>query len=149
MKIRLGILLALLFGAVPGWAALGAPEQSIEADRERMGGQVKRTAMEGYTLHEISAPGGRVVREYASPSGVVFGVAWEGPAMPDLSSLLGSYFSQFQEASASASPHRRHGPLYVQAGQLVVVSGGHQRAFRGLAYVSGLIPGGLSKDVIR
>ncbi|HKO04443.1 MAG TPA: DUF2844 domain-containing protein [Candidatus Acidoferrales bacterium] len=147
MKIRWGIVLALIFGAVPLWAALGAPEQSIEADRERMAGQVKRTAMQGYTLHEISAPGGRVVREYVSPSGVVFGVAWEGPAMPDLSSLLGSYFSQFQEASAS--PHRRHGPLYVQTGQLVVVSGGHQRAFRGLAYVSGLIPEGLSKDVIR
>jgi len=151
MKFRWGILLALILGAVPVWAALGAPEQSIEADRQRMAGQVKRTAMPGYTLHEISAPGGRLVREYVSPSGVVFGVAWEGPAMPDLSTLLGSYFSQFQEAlaGASASAHRRHGPLNIQTGELVVVSGGHQRAFRGLAYVTGLIPAGLSKDVIR
>jgi hypothetical protein len=149
MRIRWGILLALIFAAVPLWAALGEPEQSVEADRERMAGQLKRTTMQGYTLHEISAPGGRVVREYVSPAGTVFAVAWEGPTMPDLSQLLGSYFSLFQEASASPSPHRRHGPLYVQSGPLVVASGGHMRAFRGRAYVTDLIPASLSKDVIR
>lgn len=147
MKILWGILLALLFAAAPLWAALGGPEQSVEADRARLAGQVKRTSFQGYTLHEITATGGRVVREYVSPAGTVFGVAWEGPTMPDLSQLLGSYYSQFQEAAAAS--HRRRGPLYVNTGSLVVSSGGHMRAFHGFAYVTDLIPASVSKDVIR
>jgi len=147
MTIRWGILLSLLFAAAPLWAALGDPEQSVEADRVRLAGQLKRTVMQGYTLHEITAPGGRRVQEYVSPAGTVFAVAWEGPTMPDLSQLLGSYFSLFQ--TASASPHRRHGPLYVQSGALVVTSGGHMRDFHGFAYVTDLMPAGVSKDAIR
>jgi hypothetical protein len=147
MKIRWVFLLSLTIVAAPLWAALGEPEQSVEADRVRLAGQLKRTAMQGYTLHEITVPGGRVVREFVSPAGTVFGVAWEGPTMPDLSQLLGSYFSLFQ--TASASPHRRHGPLYVQSGPLVVASGGHMRDFHGFAYVTDLIPASVSKDVIR
>jgi len=147
MRIRWGILLAVIFVAAPLWAALGEPEQSVEADRVRMAGQLKRTVLQGYTLHEITAPGGRVVREYVSPAGTVFGVAWQGPTMPDLSQLLGSYYSLFQQASASS--HRRRGPLYVQSGPLVVSSGGHMRDFHGFAYVTDLIPASVSKDAIR
>jgi uncharacterized protein DUF2844 len=147
MKIRWRILLPLLVAAAPLWAALGEPERSVEDDRARLAGQSKRTVMQGYTLHEITATGGRVIREYVSPAGTVFGVAWEGPTMPDLSQLLGSFYSQFQEASASS--HRRRGPLYVNSGSLVVSSGGHMRAFRGFAYVTDLIPSSVSKDVIR
>ena len=147
MRIRWGIVFALLLGAVPMWAALGEPEQSVQKDRESVAGQSKRTVFQSYTLHEITAPGGRVIREYVSPSGTVFAVAWESPTMPDLSTLLGSYFAAFQQASASST--RRHGPLYVQAGPLVVESGGRMRAFRGRAYITDLIPANLSKDVIR
>lgn len=147
MRIRWGIVLALLLGAAPVWAALGEPEQSVQQDRERVAGRSKRTVYPSYTLHEITASGGRVIREYVSPSGTVFAVAWEGPTMPDLSTLLGSYFTAFQQASAS--PTRRHGPLFVQVGSLVVESGGRMRAFRGRAYVTDLIPTNVSKDVIR
>jgi len=149
MSIRWGIALALLLGAVPVWAALGEPEQSVQKDRERMAGQWKRTVYAAYTLHEITAPDGRVVREYVSAGGTVFAVAWEGPSLPDLSWLLGSYASAFQQASSSGSGRRRHGPLVVQAGSLVVESGGRMRAFRGRAYVTDLIPANLSLEVIR
>jgi hypothetical protein len=147
MKIRWGILLTVLLAAAPMWAALGEPEQSVQADRERMAAQVRRTAFAGYTLHELSTQDGRKVREFVSPSGTVFGVAWEGSTMPDLSQLLGSYFASFQQAAAS--PTRRHGPLFVQVGPLVVASGGHARSLRGLAYVTDLIPANVSKDVIQ
>jgi hypothetical protein len=147
MRIRWAILLALVLGAVPLWAALGEPEQSVQADRERMAGQVKRTTFESYTLHEITTPDGSKVREYVTPAGTVFAVAWQSTTMPRLSDLLGSYYSEFQQASAS--PRRRHGPLVVETESLVVESGGHMRAFQGRAYLIHLIPANLSKDVIR
>jgi hypothetical protein len=147
MRIRWGFLLALFLGAFPLWAALGEPEQSVQADREHMAGQVKRTVFENYTLHEITSPDGRKVREYVTPGGTVFAVAWEGRTMPDLSQLLGSYFSLFQQAAASRT--RRHGPLVVQAGPLVVESGGHPGAFQGRAYLPHLIPANVAKDVVR
>jgi len=147
MRIRWGIVFALLLGAVPVWAALGEPEQSVQKDRERVAGQAKRTVHQSYTLHEITTADGRVIREYVSPSGTVFAVAWEGPTLPDFASLLGSYSAAFQQATSAGG--RRHGPLVVQAGPLVVESGGRMRFFRGRAYVTDLIPANLSKDVIR
>ena len=149
MRKILSFLLVLAFGAIPLWASLGQSEQSVHADQQRMAGQLRSATFDGYTVHEITAAGGAVVREYVSPAGVVFGVVWEGTTMPDLSELLGPYFPQFQEASAAAIAHRRRGPLYVQAGPLVVESGGHMRAFRGRAYVTNLIPANLTKDVVR
>ena len=147
MRIRWGIALAVLLAAVPVWAALGGSEQSVQQDRDRVAGQVRRTVHQSYTLHEIITPDGRTIREYVSPGGTVFAVAWEGPTLPDLSILLGSYFTAFQQASAGQG--HRHGPLYVQAGTLVVESGGRMRSFRGRAYVTDLIPSNLSKDVVR
>ena len=147
MRNRWGIVFALLLGASPLWAALGEPEQSVQQDRQRVAGQSKRTVYQAYAVHEITATGGRVIREYVSPAGTVFAVVWEGPTMPDLSSLLGSYFAAFQQAAASSS--RRHGPLYIHVGSLVVESGGRMRAFRGRAYVTDLIPANVDKDVIR
>jgi len=147
MRKILSFILVLTFGSAPSWAALGLSEQSVHEDRQRMAGQLKSATFEGYTVHEITAPGGVVVREYVSPVGTVFGIAWEGPTMPDLPQLLGPYFSRFQQAAASS--HHRRGPLFVQDGPLVVESGGHMRAFRGRAYVTNLLPSNLTKDVIR
>lgn len=147
MRKILSCLLALAFAASPLWAALGQSEASVHEDRQRMAGQLKSATFSHYTVHEITAPGGMVVREYVSPAGMVFGVVWESVTMPDLSQLLGPYFSQFRDAVNT--PHRHRGPLYVQAGPLVVESGGHMRAFRGRAYVTSLIPADLTKEVVR
>jgi len=147
MRIRPGIILGLLLAAAPAWAALGGSEQSVQQDCQRLAGQSRRTAFQSYTLHEITTKSGHVIREYVSPGGTVFAVAWEGPTLPDLSILLGSYLTAFQQASASSV--RRHGPLHVEAGSLVVDSGGRMRAFRGRAYVTDLMPSNFSKDMIR
>ena len=147
MRKILSFLLVLAFGITPSWASLGQSEASVHEDRQHMAGQMKSATFQHYTVHEITAAGGMVVREYVSPTGMVFGIVWEGVTMPDLPQLLGPYFSQFRDAVAS--PRRHRGAVYVQAGPLVVESGGHMRAYRGRAYVTSLIPADLTKDVVR
>ena len=147
MKTACAITLLLLFGAHPAWAVLGQPLQSVTDDQQRLHGELRAVSHEGYTVHEISSAGGMVVKEYVSPGGMVFGVSWQGPAMPNLPNLLGSYFPQFQQA-AQSSPHRR-GPVALHTDQVVVESGGHMRAFRGRAYVPSLIPSAISEAVIQ
>jgi len=148
MKKSLLCLLVVAFVATPLFAGLGQSEDSVRADKLHMSAaQMNSATFKGYTVYEIRAAGGSTVREYISPTGMVFGVVWEGVTMPDLSQLLGPYFSQFQQAMSE--PRRRRGPVYFHAGPLVVESGGHMRAFRGRAYVTSLIPSDLTKDVVR
>ena len=65
----------------------------VQSDRVKMRGALLRiTATGSSTVHEIQASSGTVVREFISPAGKVFGVAWEGPWLPDLREMLGMYF---------------------------------------------------------
>jgi hypothetical protein len=143
----LTVLSALLLGAAPAWAVLGQSVRSVQSDHEYLRGTLVEVPRQGYALHQISAPDGTVVREYASPDGTVFGVSWQGPAMPNLSQLLGSYFADFQQASHAS--HRRRGPLVVRTDRVVIESGGHMRAFHGRAYVPNLVPNNLTQAVVQ
>lgn len=146
----LGVLLALALTAAPAWAVLGQQVQSVLADRARVAGRLRQIRATGYTIQQISIgqPGrGTVIREYVSPAGMVFGVSWHGPQIPNLRALLGAYYSRFQQAAAQ--PRRVRGPLRIQSGDLVVESAGHMRAFYGRAYVTKLIPRNLSAAVVR
>ena len=93
---------------------------------------------------------GTVVNEFVSASGTVFGVSWQGPMIPDLSQLLGAHFSTFQAQVRSESRirARRRGAV-VQNGNLMVESGGHQRDYRGRAYLSDQLPGGVTAEAIQ
>ena len=62
-------------------------------------------------MHEITTPSGTVVREYVSPDGKVFGVAWRGAFLPDFQQILGSYYGEFAkdaQAARRAQPGRSH-----------------------------------------
>jgi hypothetical protein len=48
-----------------------------------------------YTVRTTTLAVGTVVNEYVGADGVVFGIAWQGPRIPDLPTLLGSYFPQY------------------------------------------------------
>jgi hypothetical protein len=87
------------------------------------------------------------VREYASPNGIVFGVTWNGPWMPDLRQLLGPYFNQYMVAAQGKKAAR--GPVSIQLPGLVVERGGHARSFFGRAYVPQMIPQGVTADAIQ
>lgn len=147
MKVFAGVIIFLLLGSIPGWAVLGEYENSVTVDQQRMSAQLHQTAHQGYSIKQLSTADGRTVREYISPAGLVFGIAWQGPTMPDLQQLLGSYFGQLKRAAQAR--RRRGGPLVVQTKDFVLVSGGHMRAFHGFAYAPNLLPAGVPREVIR
>lgn len=103
-----------------------------------------------YTTHARQLETGTVITEYANATGVVFAVAWQGPALPELDSLLGSYFPTFQsEATRTRSSRSIGAPLHVDTGGLVVTSAGRMRGFIGHAYAPTLVPAGVRiQDVL-
>jgi uncharacterized protein DUF2844 len=147
VKVLLAAASTVLLGAAPLWAALGKPAASVAGDQKRMGGEVRVLSAAGYAVHEISAPGGTVVREYASPTGEVFAVSWRGATRPNLVDLLGDYYPAFRDASRS--PARRRGPVVVRTDRLVVEMGGHMRDFHGRAYLPDRLPENVPRDAVR
>ena len=147
MKYALAVLLALLLEGGPAWAVLGEYQSSVNSDQQLLRGEVRAIVREGYSVQQITAKDGTVVSEYVSPGGMVFGISWKAPMMPNLQQLLGASFAQLQQAPRSRA--RRRGPLVVRTDQLVIESGGHMRSFHGRAYLPGLLPNNVSAEVVR
>jgi hypothetical protein len=144
-----GLAFALTIGAAaPALAALGGDTASVLADRDLVQGTLQISPAAGYSVHEITTPQGTRVREYLTPAGKVFGLAWRGPFMPDLHQLLGAYAAQYEQAAAT-TPHSGHRHLSVELPTLVVHSSGRMRAFFGRAWVPDLIPQSVSADDIK
>lgn len=148
IALALGVALLAALATVPARAGLGDKADSAESDRMSMKGQLRERSEPGYSVEEITAGTGTVVREYVSSSGVVFAVSWYGPAMPNLQQAFGSYFTQFQSAVASQRArgiqHRGHSHLEIHTSALIVHAGGHMRQYFGIAYVPSLMPQNLS-----
>jgi len=141
------LMLAFSFRA---FAVLGGDESSIAADMAQMKATVKVTPNDAFAVHEIKAAGGPTVREYVSAAGRVFGVAWQGPSVPDLQQLLGPYFQQYSAAAQAAKAgHPGRKPLNIELPGLVVQNSGHMRSFYGRAYDPSLLPQGVSADAVR
>jgi hypothetical protein len=136
---------------IPASASLGDDVGSMRADQARMRGVQRITRTELYTVHEIKASGGTVVREYVSSAEKIFAVAWQGPFLPDLRQILGRYFERFSQGSQTRNNNRPRirGPLLIQEPGLVVQSGGHMRAYFGRAYIPDQVPKGVNIEEIR
>jgi hypothetical protein len=133
--------LAVLTPVLPAWAGLGGDLASVQADQLRMQGTRTTVATESYTVHEIQAATGTVVREYVSSGGTVFAVSWRGPWLPDMRQVLGTYFEQYGRAAQSQSSTRvGRRPLTIEQTGLIVELGGHSRSFSGRAYVPAMMP---------
>jgi hypothetical protein len=92
------------------------------------------------------------VREYAASGGTVFAVSWTGTNTPDLKPLLGSYFADFQNAARNINRGPRHIRVpyrLVQGSDVTVETWGHFGAIGGRAFVSRLMPTGVSLNEIR
>ena len=132
-------------------ATLGASESTVETDRLQMQGALMRTTRsDAFTMYEVRSASGILVREYVSPSGVVYGIAWQSEWKPDLKQLLGPYFDRYQQtAQASRLTRKGRGPATIQTPDVIVQVSGHARAFAGTAYVTRLLPQGVRPESIR
>lgn len=142
-------VLAALAAAVPASAALGEPAASVMQDQVALkAGRRAGTARRSYRIERLETRA-HTVREYVSPSGTVFAVAWEGVSRPDLSVLLGSYAAPYRRALETAGPSRGRRARRIEAGGAIVETWGHQRALHGRAYVPALLPPGVKPDDVQ
>jgi len=133
----------------PAFATLGEDVSTVQADQARIQASETITQKSAYSIHELQSPSGMAVREYVSPSGKVFAVAWHGSSMPNLKQLLGSYFQEYQQALQTQGQLVQRGPVLVQLRDLVVQLGGHMRDFMGRAYLPDQMPSGVRAEEIR
>lgn len=121
MKYLWSTLLIVLWGAVPGWAVLGEYASSIDLDQQILRGERRELPRQGYKVHELTSPDGLVGREFVSSAGLVFGVTWQAPQMPNLQQVLGDH-NMIELQQALASRPRRHSgaPLIVRTAKLVI-----------------------------
>lgn len=138
--------LALLAVAPRAQAALGEPASSVPSDRAALRAVDRGTTVrKGYSVQELQV-GPTRVREFVSPSGVVFAVAWKGLTHPDLGVLLGRYAAEYQAGrrEGRAPAGRRH--QRTETAHAVVETWGHMRDLQGRAYVPALLPPGVAPD---
>ena len=154
---RCALACLLLALSTPAFAALGDNAASVLNDQARMKGTLRSVDNHTYVMHEITTSYGAKVREFVSPGGQVFGIAWEGQFPPDFQQLLGPYYVQAQQAmaqqkSSAASqgqPRRRGGPASIETPGLILVQSGHTHSFHGSAYVPQLLPQGVAASDVR
>lgn len=149
MKYLWTTLLVVLLGASPGWAVLGEYASSIDLDQQILRGERREFARQGYVVHELTSSDGLVVKEFVSPAGLVFGVTWQAPCLPNLQQLIGdSNMTELEQALTSRPRCHSGAPLIVRTARLVFASGGHMRSFHGYAYVPSLVPANINAGVM-
>ncbi len=146
----MAIAVAALAPCFPAGASLGGDMTSVRDDQAKLQGSLQSTSKDTYTVHEIQAASGVVVREYLSPSGAVFAVAWQGRAHPDLHQVLGAYYDQFVQAvKAHRAQHHGLGPVVIQLNGLNVQMSGHMGALFGRVYLPQSVPAGMRAEEMR
>ncbi|NVD72963.1 DUF2844 domain-containing protein [Duganella sp. BJB1802] len=144
------LLLSLLQGAL-AYAALGSSPSNFGATPVRQAARsLAATGSDStavYTVSQSTLDSGTVVREYVDADGKVFAVSWNGPTLPDLRTLLGDKFAVLTNAAAKR-PKAGHSQLALAQQDVVIVSGGHMRAFAGHAWIPAALPAGFDTSVI-
>lgn len=141
----------LLLGfATPGHAVLGGNEADIPAEAAIASLQMRPLVLRAgrYRLHEMRDDATRtLVRQYSRPDGKIFGVAWEGAVKPDLSQVLGPYYTRYIDAVQAAG--RSRGTRRIVGSDFMIVVSGHMRHFAGAAWLPGLTPANVDPAEIR
>ena len=145
---RASLAIVFLAAAAPALAGLGESTGLIARDATRLGaGAPVRTPLQGYERHAIVARSGTQVREYASATGTVFAVAFEGRTVPDLKLLLGTRHDAYVRAlHPGPSTHKVN---TVTTPDVVVTIVKLPRGFVGTAHAPGLVPAGVDVRTLR
>ena len=147
LALGLGLIMAMAT-ALPAQATLGEAADSVARDQLLLSaGPPSTQSHTGYTVQELQSAA-VTLREYISPAGIVFAIAWNGMVHPDLKPLLGSYSGDYE--SAQRRTRQEHGlrQRKVNANKVVVETWGHMRDLQGRSYAPDLIPGGVTIDEI-
>lgn len=143
---------SLLLVALPAHAVLGGDVSSIAADQARLRGARRPVTIASVSTqtHQITMADGSSIREFVTPSGVVFAVAWSTRFKPDLVALLGAHAPAYAAAASAAmrAPGIRR-QVELRRGDLVVHSTAHLNAYTGKAWLQSLVPQGVGVDALR
>jgi len=148
-KIGLSVLLILVLAQAPAWAVLGQMEASVTTDQQRMRSEDRVQALESYKVHELTTTNGPTVREYVTPQGMVFGVAWQGRFMPNVNQLLGTYVNNLQNATPAQTQIRNRRGLIVKTSDFVYSNFCRMQICTGRAFVPAFVPSNVSAEVVR
>lgn len=148
-KTTLSVLLILVLAQIPAWAVLGQTEASVTTDQQRMKTEDRVQAFASYKVHQLTTANGPAVREYVSPQGLVFGVAWQGRFMPNMNQVLGTYIENLQTATADQTHIQRRRGITVKTGDFVYSNFCHLQNCTGRAYVPAFVPSNVSAEVVR
>lgn len=143
------IFLFVLLGIQAGIAvaALGGAQSTFPQAQARVRAQVLASGTSPWRVSESTLASGTIVREYVGADGIVFAVSWSGPLLPDLQSLLGAHFATLT-GEATSKPKAGHSQLRVAHPEVVIVSGGHMRAYEGRAWIPAALPAGFAPSDI-
>lgn len=147
-KTILCMFLALMLVTIPLWAGLGQPEASVTADQQRMKSEDHVQTFQSFRVHELTREN-TTVREYVSPQGLVFGLAWQGRSMPDVNQLLGNYVNELQTATPAQTRIQPRRGITVKTDDFVYSNFCHMRNCVGRTYVPSLVPSNVSAEVVR
>lgn len=153
------ISFALLLVGATAHAALGETADSVTADAASFKASAVRQesrfapnapALTAYTVERMTTAMGIAVNEYVAPDGRIFAVTWRGRRPPDLSTLLGSYFAQYQDA-ANAGGLMTYGLHHasVRGSDVKVETAGHMRDMWGRALLPVMLPRGVEQSEIQ
>jgi hypothetical protein len=131
-------------------ASLGGDAQSVASDSNALSARSgSPESHERYTVTTLQADS-TTVREYADLSGHIFAVAWDGLTQPDLSTLLGPLYDEYQQESGKQEHVAgRRNSRGVASRNVVVQTSGHMRRQTGRAYLHAKIPAGVSVAEIK
>ena len=132
-------------------AELGGARFSVQMDQARASATLNTATYVAYDRHEIYAPDGATVHEYADRSGQVFAITWRARGPVDLRQLLGAHYAKFAAAGAAAGTVVRRDLHHtsVHLPDLVVDVSVINQNWSGRAYLPQALPAGLSPREIR
>jgi hypothetical protein len=129
----------------PAQATLGGDAASVQANQSHLGGELRIEKLAYGERHILELSTGTVIRQYVSPTGVVYAVTWHGHRMPNLNEIFGSYAAELSRRDRIRGG--RHN-MALDGTNFMMRATGHGQTFAGRAWVPSLVPAGVDLDAV-